>query len=96
MSLSVKQAPKFHFELITPEKVLCSAEVYEVVLPTTQGEIGVLADHIAYLSGLKKGVIAISKEKGVAPVPFCEVDNGFVEFHHNHLNVVSSAVRVLR
>lgn len=94
-SLSIKTIPQFHFELITPSKVLFNEEVYEVVLPTTQGEIAVLADHISYLSGLKRGVISVVKQKGQSPQPLCEVDNGFVEFHHNHLSVISSSVRVL-
>lgn len=91
-SLSIKPTPQFHFELITPSKVLFSEEVYEVVLPTKQGEIAVLADHIAYLSGLRQGVISVVKQKGQPPQPLCEVANGFVEFHHNHLTVVSSIV----
>ena len=32
-----------HFELVTPEKLVRSEEVYQVVVPGTEGDFGVLA-----------------------------------------------------
>ncbi len=53
-----------NFDLITPEKVAISQEVYEVILPTENGQIAVLPGHIPLVTVLKPGVISIRRQKG--------------------------------
>ena len=42
-------------EIVTPERVVVSEEVDEVVLPGIEGEFGVLEGHIPFLTTLKVG-----------------------------------------
>ena len=46
---------KIMLEIVTPERVVVSEEVDEVVLPGVEGEFGVLEGHIPFLTTLKVG-----------------------------------------
>jgi F-type H+-transporting ATPase subunit epsilon len=50
----------FHFELVSPEKLLFSGEVDSVVAPGADGQFTVLANHAPVMTTLKPGVVAIS------------------------------------
>ncbi len=49
----------FLFELVSPEKLLFTGEVEEVVVPGTEGEFTVLKDHAPLMSTLKPGVVTV-------------------------------------
>jgi F-type H+-transporting ATPase subunit epsilon len=51
----------FNFKLVTLSGVQFDDEVYEVLLPTLEGEIGVLAKHMPLVSVAKNGVIAVRR-----------------------------------
>jgi F-type H+-transporting ATPase subunit epsilon len=46
---------KFLLEVVTPEKLLLSQQVDEVIAPGSEGEFGVLPGHCHFLSTLKIG-----------------------------------------
>ena len=41
---------KFKLEIITPEKSILKSEAAEVTLPSFEGEMGVLKDHISLIT----------------------------------------------
>lgn len=49
----------FSFELVSPEKLVFSGEVEQVVVPGAEGEFGVLAGHAPFVSTLKAGILTI-------------------------------------
>ena len=49
----------FHFELVSPERLLFSGEVEQVDVPGTEGEFGVLAGHASLVATLKPGILTI-------------------------------------
>ena len=51
----------FHFEIVSPEKLVFSGEVEAVVVPGTEGEFTVLKDHAPLISSLKPGVVVIEE-----------------------------------
>lgn len=53
--------PDFHFELVSPERLVFSGEVQSVVVPGTEGQFTVLKDHSPLMSTLKPGVIDIAE-----------------------------------
>lgn len=55
--------PKLNFEITTPEGVVYKEEVDQVTLPTQQGEITVLPNHIPLVAILKPGELKIVKNK---------------------------------
>lgn len=50
---------EFHFELVSPERLVFAGEVQSVVVPGVEGQFTVLKDHAPLMSTLKPGVIDI-------------------------------------
>lgn len=57
-------ADTFTFELVSPEKLLLSAEVNSVVLPGSEGEMTVMANHAPTMSTVKPGVVTVEGTDG--------------------------------
>ena len=49
----------FHFDLVSPEKLLFSGEVDQVDVPGTEGDFGVLAGHAPVVSALRPGIMTV-------------------------------------
>jgi F-type H+-transporting ATPase subunit epsilon len=49
----------FHFDLVSPEKLLFSGEVDQVDVPGAEGDFGVLAEHAPFVSVLRPGILTI-------------------------------------
>lgn len=52
-------ADKLHFELVSPERLLKSAEVDMVSVPGSEGDFGVLAGHAPFISTIRPGVVSV-------------------------------------
>jgi F-type H+-transporting ATPase subunit epsilon len=50
---------KLHFDLVSPERLLISAEVDQVDVPGSEGDFGVLAGHAPLMTTLRPGVLTI-------------------------------------
>lgn len=57
-------ADNFNFELVSPERLLLSASVSEVVIPATEGEMTVLANHAPTMTTIKPGVVSVKDAAG--------------------------------
>lgn len=80
--------PGLHFELVSPERLLLSEEVAQVVIPGTEGEMTVLPGHAPVLSTLKPGVISVGREGAGAPERIF-VRGGFAEINPKGLTVLA-------
>jgi len=69
-------ASTIRLELVTPERLLVSEEVDEVIAPGTEGEFGVLPDHTPYLAILEIGVLRYRKGTETRKIA---VGGGFAE-----------------
>ncbi len=49
------------FELVTPEKLVLREEVDSVSVPTTSGEITILANHVPLVSNVSAGVLHLTR-----------------------------------
>ncbi|HEY0414419.1 MAG TPA: ATP synthase F1 subunit epsilon [Allosphingosinicella sp.] len=83
-----------HFELVTPERLVRSDEVFMVVVPGTEGDFGVLAGHAPYMSTLRNGDIAIYRS-GFGDTPErIPVEGGFAEVNERGLTVLAERADV--
>ncbi len=57
-------AESFNFELVSPERLLVSEKVTEVVIPATEGEMTVMANHAPTMTTIKPGVVAVKTAAG--------------------------------
>jgi len=69
-------AKKLELKIITPEKLILDEQVESVTIPTINGEITVLADHIPIVTSLTSGDIVASSKGEYIPMA---VVGGFIE-----------------
>ena len=78
-------------EIISPEKLIFSEKnVQEVILPSYEGEIGILKNHIPIISFLRPGILKILKSHENVESFF--VQDGVIEFYNNNLTILSNEV----
>ena len=80
----------FKLEIISPEKILFSGEASMVTLPSYEGDMSVLKDHISIITFLRPGFIKVSKNEGSIEEFFAQ--DGTVEFFNNNLVLLSASV----
>ena len=80
---------KLLVEIITPDKSLLKTEAIEVIIPSYEGEMGILKDHIPLITFLRPGIILIkdNEEKKYF------VEEGVVEFSNNNLLILTSTAK---
>ena len=57
-------AEPFQFELVSPERLLLSGHVDQVVVPGSEGYFTVLKGHAPFMSTLRPGVVDVSRGEG--------------------------------
>jgi F-type H+-transporting ATPase subunit epsilon len=78
------------FELVTLDGTKFSKEVWEVRLPTTEGEIGVFPGHSALVSVAKPGVIVVRRKPGDADIQQerFAINGGVIEVDNDRVRVL--------
>jgi F-type H+-transporting ATPase subunit epsilon len=79
-----------HFELVTPDRLVMSDDVYMVVVPGTEGESGIMAGHAPYMTTLRNGDVAIYRTQGGQPEKI-SVTGGFAEVSDKGLTVLAES-----
>ncbi len=80
----------FKLEIISPEKIVFSEDTKMVTLPSYEGEMSVLKNHIPIITFLRPGIIKTEKKEGDLNKFF--VEDGTVEFFKDVLVVLSASV----
>ncbi len=57
-------AEPFKFELVSPERLLVSEQVESVIIPGTEGEMTVMAQHAPVMTTIKPGVVTVKPVSG--------------------------------
>ena len=81
----------FNVEIITPDKLLLKSDTTEVIIPSFEGEMGILKDHIPLITFLRPGFISIQNQDKKKYF----VEEGTVEFSNNNLLILTSTARDL-
>lgn len=78
------------FELVTLEGVKVDEQVYEVILPTTEGEISVFPSHEALVTVAKSGVISVRRNKtdDDDQMEFFVISGGVVQIDQQRVRVL--------
>jgi F-type H+-transporting ATPase subunit epsilon len=80
----------FHFQLVSISGKKFDEEVYEVILPTLDGEIGVLQDHMPLVSVATNGAIAVRRnaKDSDGEREYFATSGGVIEVSENTLRVL--------
>ena len=83
----------FKLEIISPEKIIFSDNVNMATLPSYEGDMSILKNHISIITFLRPGLIKVKKSDNNFEVFF--VEDGTIEYFNNSLVVLStSAINV--
>lgn len=80
-------AEPFKFELVSPERLLVSGEVEQVLVPGAEGDMTVLAKHAPVLTTLRPGLLDIGFPGGKSQRFF--IRGGFAEVNPEGLTVLA-------
>ena len=79
-------ADPFQFELVSPERLLMSAPVEQVVVPGSEGYFTVLKGHAPYMSTMKPGVVDVSRDGQIERI---FVRGGFADVNAGGLTILA-------
>ena len=82
----------FVVEIISPDKSILKSEATEVTIPSYEGQMGILKDHIPLITFLRPGLIIIKENSG-KKIFF--IEDGTVEFSNNSLLILTSTAKSL-
>ena len=82
----------FAVEIISPDKSILKSEAVEVTIPSYEGQMGILKDHIPLITFLRPGLIIIKENSGEK---FFFIEDGTVEFSNNSLLILTSTAKSL-
>tara|TARA_B100001248_G_scaffold27604_1_gene18114 strand:- start:3333 stop:3722 length:390 start_codon:yes stop_codon:yes gene_type:complete len=84
-------AEKFIVEIISPDKSIFKNETNEVTIPSYEGEMGILKDHVPLITFLRPGILKIIGETN----QLFFIEDGIVEFSNNKLLILTSTAKQL-
>ena len=79
----------FKAEIITPDKIMLSDEALETIIPSFEGLMTILKDHISLVTFLRPGIIKVIL-KNTTESFF--IEEGTVEFSNNNLLILTTSV----
>ena len=83
---------KFTIEIISPGETILKQETNEAIIPSYEGQMGILKDHIPLITFLRPGIITIKKNEFEKKF---YVEEGTVEFSNNNLLILTSSAKDL-
>jgi len=84
-------ANTFHVDIVTPEAVIWSGEATMLTARTTEGDIGILADHEPTMAALATGAVVVHHEDGVTSAG---LHGGFLQIFRNEVTLLTDWARL--
>ena len=80
----------FHLEILSPERQFYRGECLSLVIPISDGLIGIMANHSPLTAAIQDGELTFTKPSGEKTV--CAVTNGMVDVSDNVVKVLCESV----
>lgn len=84
-------ANSFNVDIVTPEAVIWSGEATMLTARTTEGDIGILADHEPTMAALATGAVVVHHEDGVTSAG---LHGGFLQIFRNEVTLLTDWARL--
>jgi len=81
----------FKLEIISPEKIIFSGSIKMVTLPSYEGDMSILKNHISIITFLRPGILKIKKNDEKSEEFF--IEEGTVEYFKENLVVLSTSAQ---
>lgn len=86
-------AATFHLSVITPTRTLLDEEVTSIIVPGSEGYLGVLAHHAPLIAALAPGRLTVKTDDG--PTRVYAISGGFLEVSQNKAILLADAMETL-
>lgn len=83
-------AAPFQLTVITPEKTFFDGETTQIIVRTTEGDIGILANHTSLVASLPSGPLKVMQENG--EYRLAAVSAGLIKVGGNKVHIFADAV----
>lgn len=83
-------AAPFQLTVITPEKTFFDGETTQIIVRTTEGDIGILANHTSLVASLPSGPLKVMQDNG--EYRLAAVSAGLIKVGGNKVNIFADAV----
>lgn len=80
---------KIYVEIIQPKRTLVSGEFDHIIVPGTEGDFGVYANHTPFMAKIRPGILGIFTDENI--VSFA-IHDGFVTVENNKVTIVCETV----
>ena len=82
-------ADKVQFDLVSPEKLVFSAEVDAVQIPGAEGDFGVLPNHSPVMAMIRPGTLVVEND---GKTQSYELDGGFADVTPEGVTVLAETI----
>ncbi len=82
-------ATSYRLRVVTPERVIWDTPVTEIIVRTTEGEIGILAHHMQIISPLVPNIMTVYDPEG--KIDQVTVSGGFIEVKDDGVTILADA-----
>ena len=79
----------FKFQIVSPDKVIFSGDTTMVTLPSYEGDMSILKNHISIITFLRPGIIKIKQNNETFKEFF--VQDGTIEYFNDNLVILSAS-----
>ncbi|MCI7233293.1 MAG: ATP synthase F1 subunit epsilon [Oscillospiraceae bacterium] len=83
-------ATPFQLTVITPEKTFFDGETTQIIVRTTEGDIGILANHTSLVASLPSGPLKVMQDNG--EYRLAAVSAGLIKVGGNKVHIFADAV----
>ena len=83
----------FNVSIVTPEKIFYEGEVSSLIIPGSEGYLGVLTDHAPLITAVVPGKVSLTDNEG-GEVSMA-VSFGFFEVSSNHATLLADSVEYI-
>ncbi len=82
-------ATNYRLRVVTPERVVLDQETPEIIVRTTEGEIGILAHHLQIISPLVPHIMTVYHPDG--KIEQVAIGGGFIEVQANGVTILADS-----
>ncbi|MCH5348609.1 MAG: ATP synthase F1 subunit epsilon [Oscillospiraceae bacterium] len=83
-------ATPFSLSVVTPEKIFFDGETSQIIVRTTEGDIGILANHTSLVADLPSGPLKVMQEDGKWRI--AAISTGLLKVGGNKVSILANAV----
>ncbi len=81
----------FHLIIATPEGCVYDGKVFQLSLMGESGSLSILANHIPFMTNVKKGICRIYSEDGIIE---CETTGGILSVTKEYVRIIATSFKI--